>query len=46
MSWIGLAWVVGMIPDWKYGMGGIIIASLPAGVIGDIAKAAIKRLAK
>lgn len=45
MSWIGAAWMLGRIPDWKYGMAGILIASLPAGVIGDLAKVAIRRLA-
>jgi hypothetical protein len=45
MSWVGLAWVTGMIPDWRYGLGGILVASLPAGVIGDLAKVAIRRFA-
>jgi hypothetical protein len=44
MSWIGYGWIKGLIPDWKYALGGIIIASLPAGVIGKLALKALDRL--
>lgn len=44
MSWIGVGWVKGLIPDWKYAMGGILIASLPAGVIYKLAVKALDRL--
>lgn len=44
ISWIGYGWVKGLIPDWKYALGGIIIASLPAGVIGKLASKALDRL--
>lgn len=44
MSWIGYGWIKGLIPDWKYAVGGIVIASLPAGVIGNLASKALDRL--
>lgn len=44
MSWIGYGWIKGLIPDWKYAVGGIVIASLPAGVIGKLASKALDRL--
>ncbi len=37
------AWLQGLIPDWKYALGGIVLASLPAGVLGQVALAATRR---
>lgn len=44
MYTIASAWKAGLIPDWKYALGGIVLASLPAGVLGQVALAAVRRV--
>jgi hypothetical protein len=38
------AWLAGLIPDGRYALAGIVLAVLPAGILGQVATAIAKRL--